>query len=75
MTSAMPETIAEKRKTMGITGVDHHGFALIEPKMNPTYPWSRNADGMPMIVMKRPSLSSILRDSSLTLSTPRLSTL
>jgi len=28
----------------------HHGFALIEPKMNPTYPWSRNADGMPTMV-------------------------
>ena len=46
----MPDTIAENRKTIGISGVDHHGFALIEPKMNPTYPWSRNADGMPMTV-------------------------
>ncbi len=35
-TSAIPETIAEKRKTIGMRGVDHHGFALIEPKMNPT---------------------------------------
>jgi len=24
---------------------------LIEPKMNPTYPWSRNADGIPTMVM------------------------
>ena len=67
----MPETIAEKRKTIGMRGVDHQGFALIDPKMNPTYPWRRNADGMPMIVMNRPTLSSIRRDSSLMLSTPR----
>ncbi len=36
ITSAIPETIAEKRKTIGMTGLDHHGFALIDPKMNPT---------------------------------------
>ena len=35
-TRAMPETMAENRKTTGISGVDHHGFALTEPKMNPT---------------------------------------
>src|ERR1051325_8671989 len=44
MTSAMPDTMAEKRNTTGIIGVDHHGFALIEPKMNPTYPCNRKAD-------------------------------
>ena len=32
----MPETIAEKRNTIGMSGVDHHGFAFTEPKMNPT---------------------------------------
>jgi hypothetical protein len=36
ITAAMPETIAEKRKTIGISGVDHQGLALIEPKMKPT---------------------------------------
>ncbi len=30
------DTIAEKRKTIGISGVDHHGLALIDPKMKPT---------------------------------------
>jgi hypothetical protein len=38
MTSATPETIAEKRKTTGIIGVDHQGFAFTDPKMKPTYP-------------------------------------
>ena len=57
----MPETIAEKRKTIGMRGVDHQGFALTDPKMNPTYPCRRKADGMPMIVMKCPTLSSILQ--------------
>jgi hypothetical protein len=32
----MPDTIAEKRNTTGISGEDHQGFALTEPKMNPT---------------------------------------
>ena len=49
MTSATPDTIAEKRKTIGIRTLLHHGFALMEPKMNPTYPCRRKADGMPMI--------------------------
>jgi hypothetical protein len=35
-TRAIPETIAENRNTTGINGVDHQGFALIEPKMKPT---------------------------------------
>ena len=35
-TAAMPETMAEKRKTTGMRGEDHQGLALIEPKMNPT---------------------------------------
>ena len=47
----MPDTMAEKRKTMAIIGVDHQGLALIEPKMKPTYPWSRKAEGMPMSVI------------------------
>jgi len=51
ITAAMPETMAEKRKTMGISTLLHHGFALIDPKMNPTYPCSRNADGIPMMVI------------------------
>ena len=32
----MPETIAEKRNTIGISGVDHHGLAFTDPKMKPT---------------------------------------
>ena len=36
ITAAMPDTIAEKINTTGISGVDHHGLALIDPKMNPT---------------------------------------
>ena len=35
-TSAMPDTMAENRNTIGISGVDHQGLALIEPKMKPT---------------------------------------
>ena len=30
------DTIAENRKTIGMSGVDHHGFAFTDPKMNPT---------------------------------------
>jgi hypothetical protein len=36
MTTAMPETIAENRKTTGISGDDHRGLALTLPKMKPT---------------------------------------
>ena len=32
----MPETIAEKMKTMGMSGEDHQGLAFTEPKINPT---------------------------------------
>ena len=35
-TAAMPETMAENRNTIGISGVDHQGLALMEPKMKPT---------------------------------------
>ncbi len=34
----MPDTIAEKRKTMGMSTLDHQGFAFTEPKIKPTYP-------------------------------------
>src|SRR5579872_3684236 len=73
--AAMPETIAEKINTMGIIGVDHQGFALTEPKMNPTYPCSRNADGIPMSVMTQPTRSSMRSARSLMLSEPSVSTL
>ena len=36
MTAAMPETMAEKMKTTGISGEDHQGLAFTLPKMNPT---------------------------------------
>ena len=51
----MPETMAENRNTIGISTLLHHGLALTEPKMKPTYPCSRNADGMPMMVMNFPA--------------------
>jgi hypothetical protein len=35
---AMPETMADNKKIMGISGVDHQGFDLIAPKIKPTYP-------------------------------------
>ena len=75
ITRAIPETMAENRKTIGISGVDHQGLALTEPKMKPTYPWSRNAEGTPMIVMRRASFSSISRERGEMVSTPRLMTL
>ena len=52
MTAAMPDTMAEKMKTIGISGDDHHGLAFTDPKMKPTYPCSRKAEGMPITVMK-----------------------
>ena len=36
ITSAMPDTIAENRNTIGISGVDHHGLAFTDPKIKPT---------------------------------------
>ena len=67
----MPDTMAEKMKTMGISGDDHQGFAFTDPKMKPTYPCSRNAEGIPISVMKYPSLSSIRSERSLTLLEPK----
>ncbi len=61
----MPDTIAENRNTMGIRTELHHGFALTEPKMKPTYPWRRNADGMPMMVMALIAFLSNSTDFSL----------
>src|SRR5690348_8953793 len=75
ITAAIPDTIAENKNTIGISGVDHHGFALIDPKMKPTYPCSRNADGMPMIVTVYPTLSSIAHALWLMLSDPSVSAL
>jgi hypothetical protein len=57
-TRAMPETMAEKRNTIGMRGVDHHGFAFTDPKMKPTYPCNRNAEGMPIRVTSQPTRSS-----------------
>jgi hypothetical protein len=36
MTNAIPDTIAEKRKIIGIRGDDHQGLALRDPKIKPT---------------------------------------
>ena len=74
MTRAIPDTIAENRKTIGISTELHHGFAFTEPKMNPTYPWSRNADGMPMMVMTLIAFLSNAADSSLVSTENREST-
>ena len=66
----MPETMAEKMNTTGISGDDHQGLALIEPKMKPTYPCSRKADGMPISVTIQPTWSSMCSERSLMLSSP-----
>jgi hypothetical protein len=70
----MPDTIAENMKTTGISGVDHQGFALIEPKMNPTYPWSKKAEGIPIMVISHPARSSMASARSLMLVEPRVIT-
>src|SRR5271169_1857378 len=72
ITVAIPETMAENRNTIGISGDDHHGFALTEPKMNPTYPCRRKAEGMPITVMTQPTLSSMRRLRSLMFDDPRV---
>src|SRR5581483_12185863 len=64
ITSAIPDTMAEKMNTIGMSGMDHHGLALIDPKMKPTYPCSRNADGMPTMVTIFPTSSSSASASS-----------
>ena len=69
----MPDTMAEKRNTTGINGEDHHGFAFTEPKIKPTYPCSKNADGIPITVTSQPTLSSICSARSLMLSEPSVS--
>ena len=75
ITAGNADTIAEKMNTTGISGEDHHGFALIDPKMNPTYPCSRNAEGMPIKVTIQPTRSSIARERSLMLVEPSVITL
>src|ERR1019366_282470 len=70
MTAAMPETMAEKMKTTGISGEFHQGFALREPKMNPTYPCRMKADGMPTTVTIQLTLWSMARARGLILSEP-----
>jgi hypothetical protein len=50
-TRDMPDTMAEKRKTIGIKTLDHQGLALIDPKIKPTYPCNRKAEGIPITVI------------------------
>ena len=69
---AMPDTIAEKINTTGISGEDHQGFAFTEPKIKPTYPCSRKAEGMPMTVISQPTRSSMCSACSLMLVEPRV---
>src|SRR3972149_3322493 len=66
MTSAIPDTMADMRKTIGISTLLHHGFAFTDPKINPTYPWRRNADGIPMMVIVLMALLSNSTPFSLT---------
>ena len=70
---AMPDTMAENRNTTGISGDDHQGFAFTDPKIKPTYPCSRNAEGMPMTVMSQPARSSMCSARSLMLLEPSVS--
>src|ERR1035438_268735 len=74
ITAAMPETMAENRNTTGISGDDHHGLALIEPKMKPTYPCSRKAEGMPISVTIQPTRSSMASERGLMLLDPSVIT-
>ena len=75
ITAAIPETMAEKMNTTGIKGDDHQGLALTLPKMKPTYPCSRKAEGMPMTVMIQPTFWSIASARSLILVEPSVITL
>src|SRR3954449_12415205 len=75
ITTAMPDTIAENKNTTGISGDDHHGFAFTDPKMKPTYPCNKNADGIPINVTMYPTRSSIASALGLMLSDPSVSTL
>ena len=74
ITAAIPDTMAEKMNTTGIIGDDHHGFALMEPKMNPTYPCKRKAEGMPIKVISQPTRSSMASARSLMLFEPSVNT-
>src|SRR5574341_1194642 len=66
MTRAIPDTMADMRNTIGMRTLLHHGLAFTDPKMKPTYPWSRKADGMPMMVIARIAFRSKARAASLT---------
>ncbi len=56
----------------GMSGVDHQGFALMAPKMNPTYPCRSAAAGMPTPASTRTTRWSTSSASSETSSTPRV---
>src|SRR5208337_5651223 len=70
ITAAIPDTMAEKMNTTGINGEDHQGFALSEPKMNPTYPCNRKAEGTPIKVTIQPTRSSMASERLLMLLDP-----
>src|ERR1039458_34804 len=74
ITPAIPETMAEKMNTTGINGDDHQGFDLSEPKMNPTYPCNRKAEGIPIKVTIQPTRSSIASERGLMLLEPSVIT-
>ena len=56
-----------EEKTTGISGVDHHGLALIDPKMNPSSREEATPDGMPIMVIMLAIRSSICCAASLML--------
>ncbi len=48
ITIAYPDTIADIRKRKGINAVFHRGFPGTTAKINPVYPWTEIARGIPI---------------------------
>ena len=46
---AIPETMAETRKRKGIRAVFQRARAFPRARMNPVYPWTKTARGIPMV--------------------------
>ena len=62
----MPETTADMMKITGMRGVIQRALAFTDPKMNPTYPWRKQATGIPTPARMVATRSSSLRAFSLT---------
>ena len=50
---AIPETMADTRKRKGIKAVFQRARALPSARMNPVYPWTKTASGIPMVPKRR----------------------